>query len=96
MELEEQWWSAEVFATELGITPRWLKDRCAPSWPAHDRLPHHRVGRELRFSPEDRAAIKARFAQGPRPAPPAVTGLPDLDKALKGMAKLRELQGATP
>lgn len=93
---EEQWWSAEEFAEELGVKPRWLKDRCAPSWPEDDRFPHQRPGGlGIRFSPEDRAAIKARFAQGPRPAPVVEKPI-DTAKALKGLARKRQLQGATP
>lgn len=93
---ETAWWTVAEFAAELRVKPRWLADRCAPSWPEDDRYPHQRLeGLGVRFSPEDRAAIKARFAQGPRPA--RVTEKPiDVAKGLKGLAHKRKLQGATP
>lgn len=84
---------ADELADQLGIEPRWLEERCAPSWPEEDRLPHHRFGRALRFSPEDRTAIEDRFAVGPHPTraePPAEI---DLGKALAGLRRLRQLQG---
>lgn len=91
---EPAWWTAKQFAAQLQITARWLEDRCMPSWPADDRLPHHRVGRELRFAPEDREAIKARFARGSRAASPEPTAGLDTAKALAGLRKLDRLQSA--
>jgi len=93
----DAWWTVAEFSAELRVKPRWLADRCAPSWPEDDRLPHHRLdGLGVRFSPEDRAAIKARFAQEPRPAAPTTPAPIDTAKGLKGLARKRQLQGATP
>jgi hypothetical protein len=85
------YWTAEEFAPELGVSPRWLKDRCAPR--CTEPLPHDRFGRQVRFSPAHRAAIKAIFACGPRPTPePQI----DFAKGLAGMRKLHRLQAAKP
>ena len=92
---EDAWWTAAEFAAQLHIKPRWLEERCMPSWPEAERLPHQRVGRALRFSREDREAIKTRLAQGPRTTPVAEKPI-DLAAGLRGLAKLRKLQGATP
>ena len=90
----DAWWTAEEFAAELRVKPRWLTDRCLPSRPEADRFPHQRLDGLIRFSPEDRAAIKARFAQGPRPTPPIPAAPIDTAKALKGLARRRQLETA--
>lgn len=93
----DAWWTVAEFAAELRVKPRWLADRCAPSWPEDDRFPHQRLdGLGVRFSPEDREAVKERFRQGPRPTPPPVAAQIDIAAGLKGLAKLRKLQNATP
>lgn len=93
----DAWWTVAEFAAELRVKSRWIADRCSLSRPEEDRFPHQRLdGLGIRFSPEDRAAIKARFAQGPRPTPPTVTGPIDTAKGLKGLARRRQLQGAAP
>lgn len=93
----DAWWTVAEFAAELRVKPRWLTDRCAPGRPEEDRFPHQRLeGLGIRFAPEDRGAIKARFAQGPRPTPPTPAAPIDTAKALKGLARRRQLQGATP
>jgi len=91
---ESAWWTSREFAAQLRITARWLEDRCAPSWRG-EQLPHRRVGRELRFSPEDRAAIAAMFARGPRPPAPAAPQL-DVAAGIAGLRKLDRLKTATP
>lgn len=90
---ESAWWTASQFAAQLGIEPIWLENRCAPR--CKEPLPHQRVGRLLRFSPEDRAAIKAMFARGTRSMPEPGAGI-DLAKGLAGLRKLDRLTAAKP
>lgn len=88
---EHRYWTAEEFAPELKVSPRWLKDRCAPR--CKDPLPHERFGRQVRFAPAHRAEIKAMFARGSRPSPePQI----DLAKGLAGLRKLDRLQPSKP
>jgi len=91
---QNRWFSAEEFAEELGIKARWLEDRCAPSWPEHDRLPHQRVGRLLRFAPEDRAEIKAMFKRVSQST--AVVEPIDLGRGIAGIRRLKQLQASQP
>lgn len=39
-------------AKRLGVTPRWLEDQVQ-----HRRLPHHRFGRQVRFTENDITTI---------------------------------------
>jgi excisionase family DNA binding protein len=54
-------------AAELGVSDEWVRQQCRDG-----RFPHHRVGRRIRFSDEDLAAIVADMAvpaaTRPRPA----------------------------
>lgn len=93
---ESAWWTSKEFASQLRIKPRWLEERCMPSWPQDEQLPHQRVGRELRFSPEDRAVIKAMFARGSRAASAAPGAGLDIAKGLAGLRKLDRLQATKP
>lgn len=47
------WKSTETLATELGIKPRTLQ-----AWCRDGKVPHHRLGRLIRFSPQDVELIK--------------------------------------
>jgi hypothetical protein len=84
----------EEYAAVLQVTPRWLEDHCGPRY---DDVVYSRVGRHLRFSPEDRAENKRRFAvwahESDAPQPDAGTApLPtDPVELAKLLANLRRV-----
>jgi excisionase family DNA binding protein len=47
-------------ATEWGVSERTVVRLCAEG-----RIPHHRIGSQIRFTPEDRAAIRERTSIAP-------------------------------
>jgi len=59
----ERYWTTGQYALALGKSARWVEDQCVRYDPA--RLFFARVGRDIRFSPEDRARNRALFAEGP-------------------------------
>jgi len=59
----ERYLTLEEYALVLDVTPRWLENHCGSRF---DDVAYSRVGRNLKFSPEDRAENKRRFAVRPR------------------------------
>lgn len=51
----------EDAARDLGCSPRWLRDGAN-----HHGFPHHRLGKFLQFSAQDRAEIRAMHRQPAR------------------------------
>lgn len=47
------WMNVEQAAAHLGVTSNWLYERVASK-----AIPHHRVGRFVRFTPEDLQRIE--------------------------------------
>lgn len=50
----------EQAAEELTVSVAWLKAKAQAR-----QIPHHRYGRSVRFTADDLAAIRARFAVAP-------------------------------
>ncbi|MDR7278899.1 helix-turn-helix domain-containing protein [Catenuloplanes atrovinosus] len=57
-------------AEHLGVPRSWVRDKVT-----EHALPHRRVGRHVRFAPEDVAAIETSFFQPALTGPLAVTPL---------------------
>jgi excisionase family DNA binding protein len=61
--MTESWLSSEQLAEVLGVSKSWIQDRVTDK-----TLPHHRVGRLVRFTPADVQAIERQTAVAPAPA----------------------------
>jgi excisionase family DNA binding protein len=56
----EAWLSSEQLAAVLGVNTSWVERRVSSR-----ELPHHRVGRLVRFTPDDVRAIEMSMAVKP-------------------------------
>jgi excisionase family DNA binding protein len=56
----QSWLSSEQLAEVLGVSKKWVADRVT-----NKTLPHHRVGRLVRFTPADVQAIDRQMAVTP-------------------------------
>lgn len=56
----EAWLTSEQLAKVLGVSSKWVSDRVT-----NRTLPHHRVGRLVRFTPADVRAIEKQTAVTP-------------------------------
>lgn len=54
------WLTSEQLAAVLGVNKKWVQDRVTDK-----TLPHHRVGRLVRFTPDDVKAIERQMAVAP-------------------------------
>lgn len=54
------WLTSEQLAEVLGVSKKWVQDRVTDK-----TLPHHRVGRLVRFTPDDVKAIEKATAVMP-------------------------------
>lgn len=87
MTTEAPWLTAAELAAILRKTERWVTDQCEGE---DSDFPHHRVGRDLRFSPEDQALLDAMYARGRGPAEVEQSVNNDLlERALQGVATRR-------
>jgi len=59
-DLNEAWLTSEQLAQVLGVHKSWVQDRVTAK-----SLPHHRVGRFVRFTPADVRAIEKQMAVMP-------------------------------
>lgn len=85
--MPEPWWNVEQLAEWLGKKVSWIEDQCAG---ADSTFPHHRVGRDLRFSPGDRELIDEQTAAGRgRVEAEQAANAAVLERALAGVAKRR-------
>lgn len=90
----EVYLTLKEYALVLHVTERWLEDHCGPRY---DDVAHSRVGRHLRFSPEDRAENRRRFAVWPAApdaseAPSGISALPtDPVELAKVLANVRRV-----
>lgn len=60
VDANEAWLTSEQLAGVLGVHLRWVQERVTAR-----ALPHHRVGRLVRFTPEDLKAIEKSMAVKP-------------------------------
>lgn len=82
---DERWWTAAELSAVIGKTERWITDQCESE---DSTFPHHRVGRDLRFSPRDRALIDEMTARGRGPAALEQAANDDvLERALQGVRR---------
>lgn len=51
--MTDRWLDLTAAAQVLGVHPDWLYKRCTAK-----TIPHHKVGRRIRFTPTDLAAIE--------------------------------------
>lgn len=88
---EEPWWTVEQLAEVLGKKVSWINDQCEG---IDSDFPHHRVGRDLRFSPEDRRLIDQMTSRGRGHSAGVPKETVDLDRALRGVRTRRRTSGA--
>lgn len=62
--MEREWLTAEDVSQELGGA---VSAYTVKVWARQKKIPHRRIGRFVRFAPEDVAAIKARAYVAPSP-----------------------------
>lgn len=60
----DRWLTTPQLADHLGVSVRWIKTQLA-----RRAIPHHRLGRNVRFTPTDVARIEAATAQQPLTRP---------------------------
>jgi len=63
----QPWPDIAGYAEQLGVSRYWVRDAVTAR-----RIHHSRVGRSVRFSPEDQAKNAAMWAQEPARTPAAV------------------------
>lgn len=63
--MNEQWLDKKQLAAVLNVTESWVRNKVTAR-----ELPHRRVGRHVRFAPEDVQAIKDQIFE------PAITATP--------------------
>lgn len=64
--MSEQWPDITAYAAQLGVSRFWVRDAVTAR-----RVHHTRVGKHVRFSPEDQEANRAMWAQAPLRTPAA-------------------------
>lgn len=65
--MSEQWLDITAYAQLLGVGRSWVRDAVTAR-----RIKHTRVGKHVRFTPEDQEANRAMWAQEPVRTPAAV------------------------